>query len=518
MLRLVKTENGWVKGIPAADPRITAFKGIPYAAPPVGDLRWRAPQPAKDWDGVLECYQFGPMAMQSPIKADPNQLYDREWHVDPDHPMSEDCLHLNIWTNAKTGDEKMPVMVWIFGGGLMSGYPSEMEFDGERIARRGVILVSVNYRLNVFGFLCHPEITAEDPEKPANFGHLDQQAAIAWVKRNIAAFGGDPENITVFGQSAGGGSTMVQVASPTNKGLFQKAILHSSGGMLPPSSFGLKLEEAERQGVRFFEALGVKTLEEARRLDAKTVFEAASDRTAGYYWGTIIGDKFMPDYPVNFFKNNTRNNMAIMAGNTGNEFRVVPRGSTIEELEDYARKTFGGKADEYLALIKKGSSSIEEMKAKGTYNSFELGNVLMLDINSSYKTSDAYYYIFDPEIPGWDNPGSFHSSELWFAFETLAKCWRPFKGKHYDLARMMCNYWTNFAKTGNPNGPDADGTPMPEWKPYTAEQRGAMFFGDRPEMVGPNEDEVFNFLREAYLKGEIGDSISSFAQRFSLGR
>ncbi|MFY9380699.1 MAG: carboxylesterase family protein, partial [Eubacteriales bacterium] len=178
MLRKVRTENGWVRGFPAADPRITVFKGIPFAAPPVGKLRWHAPMPAYDWDGTLECYEFAPMAMQYSIKADPNALYDREWHVDPDHPMSEDCLYLNIWTPAKTGDEKFPVMVWIFGGGLMCGYPSEMEFDGERIARRGVILVSMNYRLNVFGFLCHPEITAENPEKPANFGHLDQQAGI----------------------------------------------------------------------------------------------------------------------------------------------------------------------------------------------------------------------------------------------------------------------------------------------------------------------------------------------------
>ena len=516
MLRQVKTENGWVRGIPAADPRITAFKGIPFAAPPVGDLRWKAPQPAKNWDGVLECYQFGPMAMQAPIKADPNALYDREWHVDPDHPMSEDCLQLNIWTNAKTGDEKMPVMVWIFGGGLMSGYPSEMEFDGERIARRGVILVTVNYRLNVFGFLCHPEITAENPEKPANFGHLDQQAGILWVKRNIAAFGGDPDNITVFGQSAGGGSTMSQVASPTNKGMFQKAILHSSGGVFPPSSFGLKLADAEQQGIRFFDALGVKTLEEARKLDAKKVYEVSANR-ALYYWGTIIGDNFMPDYPVNFFKNNTRNNIPIMAGNTADEFAVIPKGDTLEELEQYAKSTFGDKAQEYLSLIKKGSSTIEEMKAKGTYNSFELGDVLMLDYNSANKTSDAYYYIFDPEIPGWDNPGSFHSSDLWFAFETLAKCWRPFTGKHYDLARQMCNYWTNFAKTGNPNGLDADGTPMPEWKAYTSDQRGAMRFGDTPEMIGPNEDGVFNFLRNGYMNGEIGDSLISFAFRANVG-
>ena len=156
------------------------------------------------------------------------------------------------------------------------------------------------------------------------------------------------------------------------------------------------------------------------------------------------------------------------------------------------------------------------MKAKGTYNSFELGDVLMLDYNSANKTSDAYYYIFDPEIPGWDNPGSFHSSDLWFAFETLAKCWRPFTGKHYDLARQMCNYWTNFAKTGNPNGLDADGTPMPEWKAYTSDQRGAMRFGDTPEMIGPNEDGV-SILAKWVHEWRSGDSLSSFTYRANVG-
>jgi len=512
MLRQVKTENGWVKGIPAADPRITAFKGIPFAAPPVGDLRWRAPQPAKNWDGVLECYDFGPIAVQEVPGLDPNNIYSREWNVDPEIPMDEDCLQLNVWTNAKTGDEKMPVMVWIYGGGLNVGNPAEMEFDGERIARRGVILVSVNYRVNVFGFLAHPEITAEDPEKPTNFGHLDQQAGILWVKRNIAAFGGDPENITVFGQSAGGGSTQIQVCSPTNKGVFQKAILHSSGGLLPPSNGSPKLADAEAQGVRFFEELGVKNLAEARKVDAKKVWEVAMT-THKFMWGSVIGDKFLPDYPSNIIKNGQRNNMKLIVGNTAGEFPNTPRVQTVEELDAYAKETFGAKADEYLAIVKKGASTIDEMKKNATFNSFELGNVLMLDVNSKLKTSEVYYYNFNPEIPGWDNPGSFHSSDLWFAFETLAKCWRPFKGKHYDLARHMCNYWTNFAKNGDPNGLDHDGTPMPEWKPYTADQRGAMFFGDKAEMIGPNSGELFNFLRKGYEEGTIGNNISGFAAR-----
>ena len=178
-LREVRVENGVVRGLPAADPRITSFKGIPFAAPPVGENRWRAPQPAQDWDGVLEAYDFAPAAMQVRQKPDVNNIYSREWHVDPNLRMDEDCLYLNIWTPARSPDEKLPVYVWYFGGGLQVGYPSEMEFDGSGSLAGEVVVVTINYRLNVFGFLCHPEITAESPEAPANFGHLDQKSGNA---------------------------------------------------------------------------------------------------------------------------------------------------------------------------------------------------------------------------------------------------------------------------------------------------------------------------------------------------
>ena len=173
-----------MRGIPAADPRITAFKGIPFAAPPVGENRWRAPQPVVPWEGERYCAEFAPIAMQEIPGRNPDNIYTREWHVDPDIPMDEDCLYLNVWTPAKTAEERLPVFVWYFGGGLQVGYPAEMEFDGERLARRGIVVVTINYRVNVFGFLAHPQITAEQPDAPANFGHLDQQAATRWVKRN----------------------------------------------------------------------------------------------------------------------------------------------------------------------------------------------------------------------------------------------------------------------------------------------------------------------------------------------
>ena len=202
MLRVVQTKLGKIEGIPAADPRITAFKGIPFAKPPVGELRWHAPVPAEKWEGTLKAWNFAPISVQPTPYYDPNDLYCREWSVDKDIPMSEDCLYLNVWTPANEADEKLPVYVWIYGGGFQTGFTAEMEFDGERIARRKIVVVTLAYRLNMFGFMCHKDITAENPDEPANFGLLDQRMALKWVKENIQAFGGDPDNITIGGQSA----------------------------------------------------------------------------------------------------------------------------------------------------------------------------------------------------------------------------------------------------------------------------------------------------------------------------
>lgn len=498
MLRTVTVETGIVEGLPAADPRITAFRGIPFAAAPVGALRWKAPQPAPRWEGVRKTWQFGPIAMQSTPGLNTENLYSKEWHVDSTIPMSEDCLQLNVWTPACHTDEKLPVMVWIFGGGLQVGYPSEMEFDGERFARRGVILVSLNYRLNAFGFLAHPEITAENPEQATNFGHWDQRFGIEWVKRNIAAFGGDPDNITIFGQSAGGGSTIVQVASPKNAGLFQRAIVHSGGGLIPPGLNSPTLSEAEQRGIEFFKYLGVQSLAEARDVDAITLRDKAEAFYPTARWGSVIDGTLIPDYPSYRISENLRNPVDLIIGHTADEFPVKPVAATEQELEAYARGRFGTQADAYLSLCREDAETLDDMLQNGTWNRFEIGDLLWGDVNAELGTSKMYAYLFDPSIPGPDHPGSFHSSDLWFAFETLAKCWRPFVGKHYDLARRMCTYWTNFAKTGDPNGLDADGTPLPAWRPYAADSTERMRLCDVTEMEQEERSALNQFLVTYY--------------------
>lgn len=497
MLRTVKTENGWVEGLPAADPRITAFKGIPFAAPPVGENRWRAPQPCEDWEGTLLAHQFAPISMQDTPGIGDN-LYNREWHVDPQIPMDEDCLYLNVWTGAKSAEEKLPVVIWYFGGGLQWGYPSEMEFDGERVARRGVVVVSVNYRLNVFGFLAHPELTKKQPEAPTNFGSLDQQAGLRWVKRNIAAFGGDPDNVTIAGQSAGGGSVMSQLTSPGNRGQIQKAIVQSAmirdpyceGGIGKPEP----LESAEKNGESFFEFLGVKTLDEARAIDAVTI----RNRYGAYAQNhprmfTVQDNVFCIGDPLDIYANDPGVRVPMMAGNTEDEFPNFLHAESEEAFHQRTKELFLDKAGEFEALI--AAEGTNQGPAYGRVNGIACTVKAIFEQKTKLGTCEpTYYYSFNADIPGWDNPGTFHSVELWFFFETLAKCWRPFVGHHYDLARQMCNYWSNFIKSGDPNGTDADGTPMIRWESYEEDKPVSMQFTANGPVVEKQNSQLHQFL------------------------
>ena len=505
MLREVTTKYGVVRGLPGADPRITSFKGIPFAAPPVGENRWRAPQPVKPWDGVLEAYKFAPISVQDrPGVGD--DIYCHEWHVDAGLDISEDSLYLNVWTPAKKTDEKLPVLVWYFGGGLQWGYPSEMEFDGERLARRGIIVVSVNYRLNVFGFLAHPELTAQDETAPTNFGYLDQQAGTRWVYENIEAFGGDPENITVAGQSAGGGSVMAQITNLKNEGLIKKAIVMSGiigspyreNGFPPP----MDLKEAEEWGQGFIKQLGVANIAEARKLSQDEILAGYNEYIKDHpRMFSICDHQFVMGDPLAMALQGKILDIPIMAGNTADEFMNFIAATDENDLGIKAAELYGiddgKKFMEYEeAHIKFGDGAYAPMSG------IELSDKILFEaMKKNGSQNDFYYYRFNTDIPGEDNPGTFHSVDLWFFFETLAKCSRPYVGRHYDLARHMANYWANFIKCGNPNGVDADGTPMQEWNPYTADTCFEMEFistGTLSRKEGSHEFKKF-------LRGQMVD-------------
>lgn len=509
MLRMTRTESGLVRGIAGNNARITVYKGIPFAADTSGENRWRAPQPVTPWEGVRDCYTFAPITMQKTPGEDREAFYSKEWHVEPEIAMGEDSLALNIWTPANSTEDKLPVYVWIFGGGLQEGYSHEMEFNGEHMAARGVVVVTVAYRLNVFGFLAHPDLTKEDPEHPANFGFLDQKAGIEWVKRNIRNFGGDPDNITIGGQSSGGISVFCQMASPQTEGLFQKATIQSSAGgcfptHYPRNFFGLTqtLEEAEKAGADFLrEYLGCETITEARKLDAFFIRDRFLDFMGKSFprFVQCIDGKFLVKDPVESLLQDEIHRVPFLFGFTADEVNILPEGSTVGEMIEWADRNFDGKGKQLieLAIRKAGSNAPEDVREACRLNVNEISTHMLAETYTKQGRT-AYTYVFDPTMPG-DDAGSFHSSDLWFSFETLSSCWRPFKGYHYDVARKMCNYWTNFIKNGDPNGKDADGSDMPCWPRYNDSRQNMQFFDD-VTLDAPLSDGVLNFAVEENLK------------------
>lgn len=528
MLRIVKTKYGLIEGLPAADPRVTAFKGIPFAAPPVGINRWRAPQSLQPWDGTYKAYRFAPISVQD-IPGLGTDIYCREWHVDPEIEMNEDCLYLNVWTNAKNADEKLPVLVWIFGGAFQWGYTSEMEFDGERIARRGIVVVTVNYRLGALGFLAHPQLSKEQPDAPSNFGLLDQQAGLRWVKENISAFGGDPDNITIAGQSAGGASVLNQITTSSNKGFIDKAIVFSGMFQSPyhqdPFMTPVLLEKAEQKGLDFFEFLGVQSLEEAREMDAfklRDLYAQYASADMNVRFAPIIDHVLIKENPIVCFANARSLDIPVMAGHTMDEFRDYlvfgkqeEKGTAPTDLQELTTGVYKTKntalKEECEAIF--GDDAFDVLSFEETSKSDGIGfggvNVIETGVKSAFisrqniSNEPCYFYQFDVDIPGEDNPGSFHSVDLWFFFETLAKCSRPFVGRHYDIARKMCNYWCNFIKTGNPNGYDADGTKLHNWEPFTQEKRlGVRFTGNGIETV-VDDNEYMRYLEDFIIQNKF---------------
>lgn len=454
----VRTESGTVEGSAGAD-GIRAFKGIPFAAPPVGTLRWKAPQPAVKWSGVRQAVEFGPRCMQAQVFSD---------MIFRDNGPSEDCLSLNVWTPAKSAKEKLPVMVWIFGGGFMAGGTSEPRQDGENLAKRGVVVVSMNYRLGVFGFFSHPELTKEsDRRASGNYGLMDQRAALEWVKRNIAAFGGDPRNVTIFGESAGSFSVSAQMASPLSRGLFHKAI-GESGAMFSATLAAKPLGETEQAGAQFGSSIGAPSLAELRAKPAAELLELARKQTAVRFTANIDG-YFLPESPLAIFSAGKQSQVPLLAGWNADEnnYRTffAKLEPTLDNYKERARAQFGDRADEFLKLypatteeeVKRSASDLAGDQFIG-YSTWK-----WMDVHARTGHSPVWRYRFEQAPPATPSRGAYHSAEIEFVFGALASKKLPWRPEDQKVSDLMMGYWSNFAKKGDPNG-----SGLPEWPRYDA--------------------------------------------------
>ena len=454
-LRTVKTVNGLVAG--AIHEGIHIFKGIPFAAPPTGSLRWKAPQPPADWKGVKQCITFS----ASPFQPDPVPfLCWSEEFIAPPKPLSEDCLYLNVWTGAKNKNEKRPVFVWIYGGGLSSGSAACAIYDGEEMAKKGIVFVSINYRVGPFGFMAHPELSKEQNNASGNYGLLDQIAALQWVQKNIAAFGGNPDQVTIAGQSAGSISVNALIGSPLAKGLFNGAILQSGGllGSLTPAS----LSNAEAIGLELQKKAGAANIDQLRNKSAEEIL-TASQSPGMMRMGLTLDGYVLPTDINNHFKEGKHNNVPLLIGwVTGDALLFGKPTITAEKFIQQANEKYGTNAAEYLKLFPAGNDEQAQL-SQSRINLFSFAG-LPAHLLAGYNNKPTFIYqssYVPTDKPGFPDYGAFHTSEVPYALHTLHLWKRPWQQQDYDVQELMSSYWIQFIKTGNPNG-----NGLIQWEPY----------------------------------------------------
>jgi para-nitrobenzyl esterase len=462
----VKTDNGTVQGYVMSS-GIHSFKGIPYAQPPVGDLRWRDPQPPKNWKGILHTDHFGPQAMQAPIFSD---MMFRS------NGRSEDCLYLNVWApaNAKPGSA-LPVLVYFYGGGFRAGDGSEYRYDGESLAKRGIITITINYRLGIFGFMAHPELTAESPNHSSgNYGLMDQHAALVWVQKNIAAFGGDPDKVTIAGESAGSMSVSAQVASPLSKGLFRGAIAESGAilGNLAP----VPLADAEYDGVKFAASIGATSLADLRKIPADSLLKLSDHG----HFSLAIDGYFLPESPKAIFDAGKEMHVPVLVGWNSAEVdyhSVIGNDSaTVDNYKKALTRLYDGKAGAVFNVYPAATNADVKQAATNLASDrfIVYATWKFVEMQSTTGEKPVYSYIFARRRPTsfsgdiGNTMGASHASEIEFALGNLAtnKVY-PWSPDDYKVSDVMESYFANFIKTGNPNGPG-----LPEWPNYkTSGQR-----------------------------------------------
>jgi para-nitrobenzyl esterase len=487
---VVKVTGGQIQGrlVPSGG---AVFKGVPFAQPPVGNLRWRDPAPVKPWDGVRDGGTFGPACTQQIM----------EWNKQEAQGNQEDCLYLNVWTPEWPFKGRKPVMVWLHGGGNTGGAASVDYFDGTSLSRRGVVVVTINYRLGLFGFFAHPGLTAESPHHSSgNYGLLDQLAALKWVRDNIARLGGDPQNVTLFGQSAGSIDTSYQVASPLSKGLIHRAIQESG----PPIRETPPLNLAEQSGVKFAESLkapadqaGIRFLRSLPAADLQKAAVAARG-SEGPQMGPVVDGWFLPRYPALIYRDAQEAAIPIIVGNNARE-QGAP--ASLEAFRKGIADNFGSlapKAEAFYGLANGGKGNDDplygsaglQFTADTRYRCGAVAEAIWRSANG--RTT--YEYQFDRPIAGAS--ATRHSAEVPFVFGNLLPggfLGGPFNDTDRKISDQIQRYWTNFAKTGDPNGEG-----LPEWPKFVPKTRSYLeFTADGPVARQSLRLEICNLYIEA---------------------
>ena len=483
---VVQTANGPVEGRGAQSSGVRIFRGIPFAQPPTGELRWREPQPLKKWKSVRAAMDFGPRCMQPPIFSD---------MVFRSNGMSEDCLYLNVWTPAKSDRERLPVLVYFYGGGFVAGDGSEPRYDGESMAAKGIVVITVNYRLGVFGFMAHPELTRESAHKASgNYGLLDQTAALRWVRQNVANFGGDSKRVTIAGESAGSVSVSAQMASPLARDLIAGAIGESGAitGTLPPAP----LAKAEEAGSKFGTEMNAPSLAALRAFTAQQVLEAASKgafASIGRFPIAIDG-YFLPAEPLAIYESGKQAHVPLMAGWNSEELGwqalFGDRQPTAEIFQKVLKEQFGTRADEALKAYP--ATTREEVMQAATdlasdrfiaYSTWK-----WIDVHERTSGAVVYRYFFARPRPA--GRGAVHSAEIEYALGNLklneVYAWTA---DDYRVSSVMQNYFANFIKNANPNN-----SGLPEWPPLRGDNARVMHLDVRSQAVPDSTRARYIFL------------------------
>jgi para-nitrobenzyl esterase len=481
----IKVDGGLISGTNNSTNDIHIYKGIPFAAPPINDLRWREPQPVIAWSGIKNCDAFSASPIQG--KPVPFGVYTKEFLI-PDSPISEDCLYLNIWTGARSSSEKRPVIVWIYGGGFVSGGTACSIYDGEAMAKKGIVFVSINYRVGVFGFFAHPELTKGSGHNASgNYGLMDQIAALKWVKKNIAAFGGNPNNVTIAGQSAGSISVNCLVASPLCKGLFKHAIAESGAAFINGMFHTGTLKQAEEGGTKTAQAFQAASINDLRKISSEELLKKAQGS------GPIVDGYVLPDAIANIFAAGKQNDVEVITG-WNDDDAFVGSLKNAEDFKKEAKEKYGNDAETFLkyypATTDKEAAASQVKVSRDLL--FAIQNYTWGNTQSEKGKSKIYIYNFNRKVPAtadFVKYGAFHTGEVVYAYNNLKFEDRPWQQADHDLAELMSSYWANFAATGNPNGKG-----LPAWPAYNTKQNKSMQFDEKSEVRSlPAKDEL-NFL------------------------